>query len=63
MGFPHLGLQEGAEKLFKKDSEAEITRLIRIARRPEDVAILAKAKPEDQKIQDYALERIAKLNQ
>jgi hypothetical protein len=60
-GFAHLGLKPGAEKLFKKESDINIITLIATAKRIEDVEVLALAKPENEKIQEFVKARIAEF--
>lgn len=60
-GFKYLGLKPGAEVLFKRDSAAELIRLINQARRIEDVDILALAKPDATTVQAAAEERKKEL--
>ena len=53
-GFQYLGLKSGAEELFKKEKVEVLLQLIENARRIEDVAILALAKPDNKKVQEVA---------
>jgi hypothetical protein len=49
-GFNYLGLKPGAEKQFKKESEAEILALVNVAKRIEDLEVLAFVKPDSDAI-------------
>lgn len=61
-GFEFLGLKPGAEKLFKKLTEAEILRLIQTAKRSEDLDVLALVKPTDKSLQDAVASRREELD-
>ncbi len=61
-GFNYLGLKPGAEELFKKEKISDLILLIERAKRPEDVAVLALAKPESEKVQEAAKARLAYFN-
>ncbi|MFW0737591.1 hypothetical protein [Flavobacterium sp. T12S277] len=61
-GFEHLGLKPGAEKLFKKESESTIVKLIRKAKRIEDVEILVLVKPDNVVIQEEAKKKFEQFN-
>lgn len=60
-GFQYLGLKPGAEELFKKESIETIISLIKVAKRIQDIEILALAKPNNKTIQELALARIAEF--
>ena len=60
-GFKNLGLKPGAEELFKKDKISDLISIIQIAKRVQDVEILALAKPDSPKVQEAAKARIAQI--
>lgn len=62
-GFKNLGLLPGAEELFKKDKVSEVIGLINKAKRPQDVEILALAKPESVAVKDAAKAKLESLKE
>ncbi|PZO33194.1 MAG: hypothetical protein DCE86_05405 [Flavobacteriaceae bacterium] len=68
-GVPKSGLKAyrdgfpGAEELFKKDKVSEVIGLINKAKRPQDVEILALAKPESVAVKDAAKAKIEWLKE
>lgn len=55
--FRFIGLKEGAEILFKKETPEELIKLINQANRKEDILILGKAS-DSEKVQSAAAEKL-----
>lgn len=57
-----LGLKPGAEEFLKRESNEEIIRLIKTAKRAKDVEILALAKPKNKTVKKAAEEKLSQFN-
>ena len=60
-GFKNLGLLPDAVELLKKEKVSDLFRLIEQSKRNSDIEIIASVKPENEKLQLAAQEKIKSL--